>query len=793
VQIIQYPSWADADAILARPSSDMAPYRAQVAPVLADVKQAGDEAIRRYTLQFDRIQLSDLQVSADSIAACDRLLSPALKSAIEQAYANIRRFHLAQVEHFSPVETMPGVLCYRKSIAIERVGLYIPGGSAPLFSTVLMLGVPAQIAGCEEVVLCSPPQADGTVHPAVLFAARLCGIRQIYRIGGAQAIAAMAYGTATIPKVWKIFGPGNPWVTAAKQWVSLEGTAIDMPAGPSEVAIVADNTANPAFVAADLLSQAEHGPDSQVMLMTNSPELVQSVQDELETQLKTLPRSSVATQALAQSKALVVNDLEEAMAWANAYACEHLLIQTANASALAEKVKNAGSVFVGHLTPESAGDYASGTNHTLPTNGYARMYAGVSVDSFVRKVTFQAISPDGLKLVGPVVVEMATAEGLDAHANAVKVRLNHLDAAPPADVHPAAHLLRPNIARLSPYSSARDEFKTVNGVLPADFTFLDANENSLGSPTEQDFSRYPDPLQRQLKGQIAQLKYIQPDSIFLGNGSDEAIDLLIRAFCVPGRDNIVVMPPTYGMYQVQADIQDVQVRRAPLNPDFSPNIEAVRAVTDAQSKLLFICSPNNPTGNLLDVQWIETVLKQFPGIVVIDEAYIDFADTRSWMHRLDDFPRLVVLQTFSKAWGLAALRLGMAISNPFIINYLNKIKYPYNINVATAGLLQTALLQHTTVLEKQAVIVSERERVATALRAMPGVQTVFPSDANFLLVRTPDANGLYQQLIEQHLVVRNRTRDLHCADCLRLTIGQSHENDRLLAIYQQNFGKKYEN
>jgi histidinol dehydrogenase len=348
-----------------------------------------------------------------------------LKAAIRQAYQNISSFHFAQWEQVQKVQTMPGVTCWRKSIPIGRVGLYIPGGTAPLFSTVLMLGIPAQLAGCQQVTLCTPAQKDGSVHPAILFAAQLCGIQQIFKVGGAQAIGAMAYGTETISKVWKIFGPGNPWVTTAKQLVSLDGIAIDLPAGPSEVCVVADASAHPEFVAADLLSQAEHGSDSQVMLISDNEALISAVERALEIQLKTLPRLDFAQKSLSNSMAILVNDLEEAMVWANAYAPEHLILAVEHPEHWADRVTDAGSVFLGHFTPESAGDYASGTNHTLPTSGYARAYSGVSLDSFLKKVTFQQISAEGLGALAPSIVAMANAEGLEAHANAVKIRLSN--------------------------------------------------------------------------------------------------------------------------------------------------------------------------------------------------------------------------------------------------------------------------------------------------------------------------------------------------------------------------------
>ena len=395
--------------------------------ILESVRCEGDDALRRYEKQFDRVVLDALQVTPAEMEEGVAAVPESLKKAIRQAIDNIRKFHASQAIEVKKVETSPGVWCWQKPVGIEKVGLYVPGGTAPLFSTVLMLAVPARIAGCKEIVLCTPPGRDGKVHPAVLFAAKVAGVNRIFKAGGIQAIAAMAYGTESVPKVYKIFGPGNQYVTAAKQLVSLRDVAIDMPAGPSEVEVLADETANPVFVAADLLSQAEHGVDSQAILITTSVELQQAVKVEVERQLALLPRKEIAEKSLANSKLIVVDSMTEAIELTNAYAPEHLIIETEDYLSVAERIVNAGSVFLGSLTPESAGDYASGTNHTLPTNGYAKAYSGVSLDSFIRKITFQEIKPEGLNIIGPAIELMAANEQLDAHKNAVSVRLGQLE------------------------------------------------------------------------------------------------------------------------------------------------------------------------------------------------------------------------------------------------------------------------------------------------------------------------------------------------------------------------------
>ncbi|MEL5895350.1 histidinol dehydrogenase [Bacteroides sp. GD17] len=412
--------WAD---ILKRPVMNTENLFDTVRGIIDRVKAEGDRAVLEYEAKFDKAVLASLAVSEEEQEEAEALVSEELKAAIRLAKQNIETFHAAQRFEGKKVQTQPGVTCWQKAVAIEKVGLYIPGGTAPLFSTVLMLAVPARIAGCKEIVLCTPPGKDGKVHPAVLFAARVAGVSRIFKAGGVQAIAAMAYGTESVPKVYKIFGPGNQYVTAAKQLVSLRDVAIDMPAGPSEVEVLADETANPVFVAADLLSQAEHGVDSQAMLITTSAWLQQAVKAEVERQLDLLPRKEIAEKSLANSKLIVVHNMEEAIELTNAYAPEHLIVETADYLSVAERVVNAGSVFLGSLTPESAGDYASGTNHTLPTNGYAKAYSGVSLDSFIRKITFQEIKPEGIRTIGPAIETMAANEHLDAHKNAVTVRL----------------------------------------------------------------------------------------------------------------------------------------------------------------------------------------------------------------------------------------------------------------------------------------------------------------------------------------------------------------------------------
>ncbi|MBQ5983265.1 MAG: histidinol dehydrogenase [Prevotella sp.] len=426
MRIIKYPSRNDWKDIIERPHLDVSQLNATVASVLQDIRTKGDEAVKFYEEKFDHALLTSLAVSEEEMEEAGRLVSQELKDALTLAHGNIARFHESQKFEGKQIETCPGVCCWQKSVAIEKVGLYIPGGTAPLFSTVLMLATPAKIAGCKEIVLCTPPNREGKVHPAILVAARIAGVDKIYKCGGVQAIGAMAYGTESVPKVYKIFGPGNQYVMAAKQQVSLHDVAIDMPAGPSEVCVIADETSNPVFVAADLLSQAEHGTDSQALLITTSEEMLQQVEQETLRQLELLPRKAIAQQSLDNSRFVLVNDKDEAMQLSNAYAPEHLIIATSDWEEMAQKVVNAGSVFLGEYACESAGDYASGTNHTLPTHGYALAYNGVNLDSYMRKITFQHLSADGIRSIGKAVEIMAENEQLDAHKNAMTVRIQQI-------------------------------------------------------------------------------------------------------------------------------------------------------------------------------------------------------------------------------------------------------------------------------------------------------------------------------------------------------------------------------
>ena len=769
------PSRSDWMDLCKRPSLDIISMMGIVRPIVEDVAQRGDAALYDYEKKFDKVELSSLRVTEDEFIEADKIVASEMKAAIRQAYEQIKSFHQAQQFLGVKVETAPGVICEQKAVPISSVGLYIPGGSAPLFSTVLMLGVPARIAGCRHVVLCTPPSRNGKVHPIILFTAQLCGISHIYKVGGAQAIAAMSQGTESVPKVDKIFGPGNQYVMATKQLASLMGTAIDMPAGPSEVEVLADDSAHIEFVAADLLSQAEHGVDSQVMLVTTSESLAEAVAVEVERQLATLPRKNIALKSLESSKIIVLDDINDAVDFTNTYAPEHLIIATENSRFIGQQITHAGSVFLGHFSCESAGDYASGTNHTLPTMGYARSYGGLCLDSFVRKMTYQELTPEGIRSIGRTVELMAEGEELDAHRRAMSLRLaacqKEAKETVPATYSEIAGLARPNVQQMEAYSCARDEYSGCEASV-----FLDANESPYNTP----YNRYPDPQQLALKKRIAQVQGIQPENIFLGNGSDEAIDLIFRVFCRPQLDNVVAIEPTYGMYSVCAAANDVDYRAVALNEDFSFSADKMLAAVDSATKVLFLCSPNNPTGNLLPRTEIEKVVQNFKGIVVVDEAYTDFAPGSSVSNLISEYPKLIVLRTFSKAWASAGIRLGMALSSPEVLGLLNKVKYPYNVNLLTQQKAMEILNRQEEIEEWVKLTLKERARMSVALSELPVCDKVYPSDANFILVKVSDAPSIYNELAQRGIIVRNRSKVVLCHNCLRITVGTPEENSLLL-------------
>lgn len=764
-------SW---EALFQRPAVETAQLEAAVSTVFEQVLKRGDQALTEFTEQYDGVRLSNFEVKTDEWNRYCEQVAPELQEAIRTAGANIDLFHRSQDLAEVEVETTPGVCCWRKSVPIQRVGLYIPGGTAPLFSTVLMLGIPAKIAGCPTRILCTPPDHEGKINPAIAYAAKIAGIQRIYKVGGAQAIAAMSIGTKQIPKVDKLFGPGNQYVTAAKLYAQRLGTAIDMPAGPSEVLVAADDSVPPAFIAADLLAQAEHGIDSQVVFLTDQTETIRAVQLELVRQLTDLPRADMAKEALKNSLMLVL-DITQWAAFINGYAPEHLLLMGNYEEQLASEIVNAGSVFLGKYTAESFGDYASGTNHTLPTAGYARNYSGISLDSFVRKMTFQRVTANGLVNLGGTVITMAKAESLQAHATAVEIRLGALDNLELTEQNSRIHerYIRPEFRKLEAYSSARDEFEGVAEI------YLDANENAL----TDGYNRYPDPLQLELKAVISRLKQLDPEQLFIGNGSDEVLDLILRLTGRPNLDNIACLNPSYGMYPVLAKLNGLGVKYINLGTDLEFDLNKVLLQSNL-CKILILCNPNNPTGKTISRQQIESILRSFRGVVVVDEAYIDFCPEYSVADLVIHYPNLLVTQTLSKAYGMAGLRIGMAIAHPDWIQALNRIKPPYNIStVAQENAI--AKLQNTDWSSIRQTIILEREKLIQALQNCPKVLEVIPSEANFILFRVHDAEETYQYLASKGVVIRNRSKQHNCRNMLRVSIGKPEENQRFIELMNE--------
>ena len=772
--------------LMLRPALRNPAPRESVRELVESVRSGGDSAVRALTEQFDGVRLDGLRASRAEMAKAQVQVEPARRQALERAWRNLTTFHALQTPAAVDVETEPGVRCRRVHRPLQRVGLYAPGGTAPLASTVLMLGVPSQLAGCPLRLLCTPPRADGSIDPHILVAASLAGIEAeaIFKIGGAQAIAAMAYGTESVPKVDKIFGPGNAWVTAAKRWVSEDpfGAAIDMTAGPSEVLVLADASANAAFVAADLLSQAEHDVQSQVVLVATDDGVADAVLRELAGQLETLSRQSIARASLEGGLAIVARGIDEALEIVEAYAPEHLVLQVEGAAALVEGVNHAGSVFVGPWTPEAVGDYASGTNHTLPTYGTARVLSGLGVESFLRSMTVQELTENALAELGPTVETLADLEGLDAHRQAISIRLSRLsgrnERTPSVEGEGARAVIRalarPAVLKLTPYQSARS-------IVAQGSLFLDANENAFAPAGS--LNRYPSPQPPALVDRLSALYAVPAGELIVARGSDEVIDGLVRAFCESGHDAVMICPPTYGMYAVCAHVQGAAVTEVPLlaEADFSVDTEAIMARWSPRHKLLFLCSPNNPTGTTIPRDTIAKLCRSLwgRGLVVLDEAYVEFtstSDTARW-------DNLVVLRTLSKAYGLAGARCGVGIASPAVIELLQKVRAPYPLATPAVEAVCGALDGDGIALARASVrrLVDARVQLAEDLSTLPIVDRVFPSEANFLLVRVRDLRPALDACRSDGIIIRDRSHELGLERCVRITVGTPEDNARLVA------------
>lgn len=728
--------WA---SLTRRPVADPEALWSDVAVIMDDVRKDGDIAVRRWTRQFDDVDIVTSRVPDDILQHSLSMLDTDAIAAMHVAAENIRTFHRAQRRSVIEVETMPGLTCRMETRPIDAVGLYIPGGSAPLCSTVLMLAIPAAEAGCGRIVICSPPDpSTGRPDVSIMAAAALCGIREVHAIGGVQAIAALAYGTESVVPVKKILGPGNAWVTAAKQRASLYGVAIDLPAGPSEVLVLCDDTADAGAVAADLLAQAEHGADSQVMLVTTSGASVERTFKALDEQLAVLPRKDIAGRALEHGLAIVFDDRTEAIAFTNVYAPEHLIVIMDDGDPdclekICSSITAAGSVFLGPYTPESLGDYASGTNHTLPTGGWAGRVSGVTLDSFCVTMTVQRATESALHVIAQTVTTLARTEQLEAHAMAVT-------------------------RRLTP-------------------TLLNANENAFGSPFGDDLHRYPDPACMDLRQTLGRYYDLPTDRIVCGNGSDELIDLAIRALCEPRRDVVVNTPPTFVMYDRCAAASKVEVRDVRRTADFALDIDGIIEAVDDSVRMIIVCSPNNPTGNASPLADIRRLLRETSAYVIVDHAYVEFATDADCTSMIMDEDRLIVLRTLSKAWGLAGLRCGVLLAHTDVVRAVDAIRAPFNVSSMTQCMAADAIRRHGgTIVKTVQAIGEERTWLASQLMQIDGVVDILPSSANFLFVRMRDADMAMSLLERRGIVVRSRADDVDCIGYLRITVGTREQN-----------------
>lgn len=789
-------------AILSRGRQRLAEVLPAVDAIIADVRARGDVALRDATRRFDGVELAALAVPADAPQAALAGAAPEYARALRQAAGTIERFHVAQLPSRTEpaVETAPGVRVWRAWRPIARVGIYVPGGGARYPSTVQMTAIPARIAGCAEIVICTPPGPDGQVPAELLAAVAVAGGRdedegqaepspvqtrpyatsviRIFAVGGAQAIAALAYGTATIPRCDLIVGPGSAYVAAAKQRVAGD-VAIDMPAGPSEVLIIADESAVPAWVAADLLAQAEHGPTSAPVLVTTSPDLAAAVARELAAQVADLATAATIRQSLARHGALLIAlSLDAALDFANAYAPEHLELATRDPAVLLDRVANAGSVFLGTWSPEAAGDYATGANHTLPTGGFVRGFGPLSVATFGRWMQVQAVTLPGLTELRATIECLAMTEGLPAHAASVRARF-------------AAAGVRPGEAEPSPLQMGMP-LSSPNVRAPIR---LNANENPYGaSPRAREVvaamaahaGRYPDMQQRDLRAGLADYLGVEAANIIAGNGSDELIHLLTQAELGPD-DEVIICEPTFSIYRFEAVLAGATIIDVPLDADFRFDLPAVLAAITPRTRLIWVCSPNNPTGTPFDLELLPALLAAGPRVVV-DEAYYPFSDATALpllQTLLHDDParaeRLVIMRTMSKIAGLAGLRIGYGIAAPGVIQRLDRRRHPFNVNAIAEAAALATLEDAAWMAQIKTAIARERERLAAKLQATLAVQ-VWPSEANFLLVGLPvaDAGPVQRALAARGVLVRHLAQD-RIRHCLRVTVGTPHEDDAFVA------------
>lgn len=777
-------SCEDLDSLVVRNPMDSTDVVKVCEDIFRKVCSEGDQALLSLTRQFDNVDLDNVEVSDQEFAEALTAVGKEEVAALRHAARNIEFFHNKQLYSETPVQVESGVLCWRESRAIERVGLYVPSGSAPLPSSLLMLGIPAVLAGCREIVVCAPPGGNGKIDPYILVAAEIIGIDKIFKLGGAQAIAAMVYGTETVPAVDKITGPGSRIVQVAKTLAVRSGIAIDLVAGPSEVLIIADSSSNHDFIAADLLSQCEHGSDSRAVFLTTSREQAELVIGSVEEQLESLPRRELARSALKESFSIVTSSVQEAINFSNRYGPEHLILHVENPAKWVPEVQSAGSVFLGPWSPEVAGDYASGTNHTLPTSGGARAFSGVSVDTFLKKITFQELSLEGLNSLGETLQKLAGIEGLEGHARAVSCRLESAKSAlslGTREDRDFLKLVRPEIRALKPYRSARGD-GLGQGIL------MDANENPYEvDRQESSLNRYPDPNQMQLRLEIAQYLGVTSDYVVAGTGSDEVLDWIFKVFCIPGYDSVAIGQPTYGMYKVLADTHGIEGLDFYLDKKFDLPDEEFLDWVPASVKILFLCSPNNPTGNLLTRSRIFRICREWTGVVVLDEAYGEFSEEASWASQVPELPNLVVVRTLSKAWGRAALRLGYAVADPALIELIMKVKAPYNLGSLQMQLGVEALRNVKVMKEQVSLLKQGRNFLVTQLENLPNVGKIFPSQANFILFNCDRAREVCLRLRKKGVLVRDRSDLPGLKNTLRVSVGTANENQKFVSTLENVF------
>jgi histidinol dehydrogenase len=801
-------SSADRNAVLRRPAQrDAAAVNAAARQIIDAVRRGGDDALKEFTQRFDGARVDELSVSPAEFAAAERTLTAEQHAAIETAIGTVHAFHAAQMPAPLRVATAPGVVCERISVPVRAVGLYVPAGSAPLPSTAIMLAVPAAIAACPIRILCTPPTPAGLADPAVLVAARKAGVDRVFKVGGAQAIAAMAYGTRTVPKCDKLFGPGNAWVAAAKLLVAgdPDGAAADLPAGVSEVMVIADDAARADFVAADLLAQAEHSPEAQALLVTTSRRLAHDVDRAIQIQMAALSRTEILAQSVLNIRLLVVDSLDRAFQVANDYAPEHLLLEIDEPRTWLNRVTAAGSVFLGRWSPESMGDYCSGTNHTLPTYGYARTYSGLALEDFQKRITVQELTPAGLRGLGPTAQVLAGLEGLDAHAAAVTIRLRALEESGadlvPADTRPVLADTRPVLADTHPgladtdpvLALARTELRSLKPYAHAawlpSLARLHANEapwRPPGDATEAGLNRYPEPQPEALVSRLAGIYGVAAEQLLVTRGSDEAIDVLSRLYLRAGQDAIMQCSPTFGMYQVAARIQGAEVIDVPLDRERGWAVDVDRMLESWRPhiKLVYLCSPNNPTANSLDRGALSRLCEALDGkaIVVIDEAYIELSTGTSLTPWLTRFRTLALLRTLSKAHALAGARIGALLGPKSLIALGQRIIPPYCLAQPTieAALRALAPAEQAASRGRLAALLEEREYLSAGLSHSPLVARVWPSDANFLLVDCHDTERFMNNCIAAGVIVRDLRANPALPDSLRISVGTRAQNDALL-------------